>query len=112
MPLRPFLLAALVLLAAAAPASARYACAVKSTPDGFVALREGPSAGRPMLARMRPREFVGLLHPGKDDIVRSGDWLYVLWYPGVRRTADSMPDVEGRKARAGWVRDSLVDCFE
>lgn len=91
---------------------ARYACAVKRTADGYVALRQGPSARHAEVARMRPQELVGLLHPDRDDIVRSGDWLFVRWYPGTRRTASHMPAVDESKARTGWVRDRLIDCFE
>jgi hypothetical protein len=103
---------AAALLAASGSAEARYACAVKPTRDGFVALRAGPSTQRPIIARMKVHEMVGLLHPDKEEIVRSGDWLFVRWYPGTRRTADSTPDMDEKKARAGWVRDSLIDCFE
>jgi len=91
---------------------ARYACAVLQTRDGYVSLRDGPSARHKEIARMKPQELVGLLHPGRDDIVRSGDWLYVRWYPGTRRTADHIPDADETKARAGWVRDKLITCFE
>lgn len=100
------------VLSAPSPAAARYACAVKPTSDGFVALRGGPSTGHPVIARMRAHELVGLLHPDKEEIVRSGDWLFVRWYPGARRTADVIPDMDESKARAGWVRDRLINCFE
>lgn len=99
-------------VAVAGPAEARYACAVVTAPDGFVTLRQGPSARHAEVARMKPRELVGLLHPGRDDIVRSGDWLFVRWYPGTRRTPDHMPEVREDTARTGWVRDKLIDCFE
>jgi hypothetical protein len=106
------LAATLLLLLAALPAQANYACAVKRTGDGFVALRDGPSARHAQLARMRPQELVGLLHPEKDDIVQQGDWVYVSWYPGTRRTAFSVPDVDEAKARKGWVHVSLINCFQ
>jgi hypothetical protein len=101
-----------IIAAATAPAEARYACAVMRTPDGFVALREGPSARHKMLAQMRHQELVSLLHADKEEIVRSGDWLFVRWYPGTRRTAMHIPTGDESKARAGWVRDRLIDCFE
>jgi hypothetical protein len=103
---------ALLLLLAALPAEANYACAVKRTGDGFVMLRDGPSARNAPLARMRPHELVGLLHPGKDDIMQQGDWVYVSWYPGTRRTAFSIPDMDEAKARKGWVNVALINCFE
>ena len=99
-------------LAATVPSEARYACAVLRTPDGYVSLRQGPSTRHPEIGRMRAQELVGLLHPDRDDIVRSGDWLFVRWYPNTRRTATSIPDVDEAKARTGWVRDKLIDCFE
>ena len=105
---------ALLLAAiAATPSEARYACAIKKTPDGYVALRQGPSAKHPEVGRMKPQELVGLLHPPKyEDIVRKGDWLFVRWSPGTRRTSDHIPDVDESKVRTGWVRDKLIDCFE
>lgn len=111
MKLRISVLAA-AIVASVTPAEARYACAVKRTADGFVALRDGPSARHKMLAQMRPQELVGLLHPDKDEIVREGDWLFVRWYPGTKRTATHIPEGDEAKARAGWVRDSLINCFE
>ncbi len=105
-------IAVLVAGAAATTAEARYACAVVKTRDGYVSLRQGPSARHPEIARMKPQELVGLLHPDREDIVRSGDWLFVRWYPNTRRTADHIPDADEKTARAGWVRDKLIDCFE
>jgi hypothetical protein len=101
-----------LMLFVSSPSDARYACAVKKTKDGFVSLRQGPSHRHPQIAWMKPQELVGLLHPDRDDVVRSGDWLFVRWYPDTRRTADHIPDADETKARAGWVRDSLIDCFE
>jgi hypothetical protein len=105
-------IAVLVAGAAVTTAEARYACAVIKTRDGYVSLRQGPSARRPEIARMKPQELVGLLHPDREDIVRSGDWLFVRWYPNTRRTADHIPDADEKTAIAGWVRDKLIDCFE
>lgn len=106
------LAAALVAVAAPIPAQARYACAVKKTSDGFVSLRQGPSARAPAIAKMKPQELVGLLHPETDDVVKKGDWFFVRWYPGTRRTSDHIPDMDENKARSGWVHDRLIDCFE
>ena len=104
----------LLALLALAPcgAEARYNCAVKSTPDGFVALREGPSTRHAIIARMKPQEMALLLDPVTEEIRRSGDWLRVQWHPGTRRTAFHMPDGNDATARWGWVRDRLLDCFE
>ncbi len=103
---------ALAFLAATSAAQARYNCAVQRTPDGFVALREGPSTSHAMIARMRPQEMVHLLDPKTEEIVRNGDWLRVRWFPGTRRTEDSMPTGTEATARWGWVRDRLLNCFE
>ena len=110
--LRALFPAMALLVVATATAEARYACAVKRTSDGFVALRDGPSTRHAVNARMRPQEMVGLLHPDKEEIVRSGDWLFVRWYPGTRRTEFLMPDGNETTARSGWVHDRLIDCFE
>lgn len=100
-------------IVATTPSEARYACAVKGTADGYVALRQGPSARHPEAGKMKPQEYVGLLHPpGYEDIVRKGEWLFVRWSPGTRRTADRIPDVDESKQISGWVRDRLIDCFE
>jgi hypothetical protein len=91
--------------AGSTPSEARYACAVKKTADGFVTLRQGPSARHPEVARMKPQELVGLLHPPDyEKIERKGDWLFARWYPGTRRTATQMPNADEATARAGWVR--------
>lgn len=107
-----FTLAAGLALALIHPAEARYACAVKRTSDGFVALREGPGVKHPVVGRMKPHELVGIMHPETEDIKREGDWIWGLWYPGTRRTAMDTPDVSKIKGRPGWVRDRLIDCFE
>ncbi len=106
------LLPGFLLLAATSAAEARYNCAVKRTPDGFVALRHGPSTQHAMVAKMRPQEMVYLLDPVTEEIVRSGDWLKVRWFPGTRRTEWTMPAGDEAKARWGWVRDRLLNCFE
>ncbi len=110
--LQQAMLALILVVLGLTSVEARYACAVLQTRDGNVALRDGPSARHKAIARMKPHELVGLLHPDRDEIVRSGDWLYVRWYPGTRRTADHIPATDKTKARAGWVRDKLINCFE
>jgi len=106
-------IAASIFFSLSIPSEARYACAVLKTSDGFVAFRQGPSARHPEVAKMKPQELVGLLHPpAYNDIIRSGDWLFVRWYPGTRRTADHIPAMDESKGRTGWVRDKLLNCFE
>ncbi len=104
--MRKFLAPALLLLAATSAAEARYNCAVVRTSDGFVALRHGPSTQHGMVAKMRPQEMVHLLDPVTEEIVRSGDWLRVRWFPGTRRTEDSMPS--GNEATARWAGCAIV----
>jgi hypothetical protein len=110
--LRAIIPALAILAGVHATAEARYACTAKRTPDGFVALREGPSARNKLIARMKRPELIQLLHPDKDEVVRSGDWLFVRWYAGTRRTADHIPTVDATKGRPGWVHGDLIDCFE
>jgi hypothetical protein len=102
-----------LLVTVSDPSEARYHCAAIRTPDGFVALRQGPSAQHPIVGKMKPQESVLLLHPPDyNDIVRKGDWLFVSWIPGTRRTSSHMPKIDESKSRTGWVRDKLIDCFE
>ncbi len=106
------LLPALILLAAATGAAeAHYACAVKRTPDGFVALREGPGVSHRMVARMRPQELVGIMHPDTQDIKQEGDWVWGEWFPGTRRSAFHVPKGDEKTAKRGWVNYRLIDCF-
>jgi hypothetical protein len=107
------MMGACLFVTLATPSEARYACAVVKTADGFVTLRQGPSVRHPEVAKMKPHELVGLLHPPDfEKVVKSGDWLFVRWSPGTRRTSDHIPDVDESKVRSGWVRDKLIDCFE
>ncbi len=92
-------------------AQARYACEVKRTADGFVALREGPGAASKMKARMKRGELVGLLHPPDfENLVRKGDWLFVIYYPGVKHVDLPKTDTHKAKSINGWVHDRLIDC--
>ncbi len=98
---------------AANPAGATgYACAVNRTSDGFVALREGPSARHPMIAKMRAHELVDTMDEETQDRVISGNWIRVTWYAGSRRTSFSVPERENRKGRIGWMHRDLINCFE
>jgi hypothetical protein len=92
-------------------ASARYNCAVKSTKDGFVALREGPAASSKLIARMKKDEIVGLLHPPDyENLVRKGNWIYVRYVPG--SVFDEANKADYDKAIPGWVNGRLLDCHE
>ncbi len=60
----------------ATPAGATgYVCAVLPTSDGFVALRDGPSAKHAMIARMRAHELLDTMDEKTQDRVISGNWI-------------------------------------
>ncbi len=108
---------ALVLGAMAAIATTQagatgYACAVRSTSDGFVALRDGPSAKHAMIARMRAHELLDTMDDETQDRVIAGNWIRVTWYAGTRRTAFSIPDRARTVGRTGWMHRDLLNCFE
>lgn len=98
--LRSLLIAALAagaLAPLAAPASATGFCDIRSTRDGFVALRAGPSPDARLLARMRPGDEVMLGHE------RSGPWQQVTYWSGRTRLAEGFA-----RGRAGWVHSRLI----
>jgi hypothetical protein len=92
-------------------ASARYNCAVKSTKDGFVALREGASPSAKLIARMKKGELVGLLHPPDyENLIRKGNWIYVTYHAGVQ--FEKVHEANLDKGVSGWVNNSLLLCHE
>ncbi len=98
---------------AATPAGATgYVCAVLPTSDGFVALRDGPSAKHAMIARMRAHELLDTMDEKTQDRVISGNWIRVTWYSGTRRTAFHIPETGHRVGRVGWMHGNLLNCFE
>jgi hypothetical protein len=106
---RVVLLTAAGWLATADQASARYLCEALPTDDGFVALRAAPSPKGFVITRMRPGNAISLLHPpGYDDLVRSGSWLFVAYFPSV----SDIPDEARDEAVRGWVAERLLDCGE
>lgn len=103
------LIAAGTSLATTKPASARYLCEALPTDDGFVALRSAPSPKGFVITRMRPGNAIRLLHPPDyDDLVRSGSWLFVAYFPGV----SDIPDEARDEGVRGWVAERLLDCGE
>ena len=103
---------ALAALATTPAGATGYACAVRPTSDGFVALRDGPSARHAMLARMRAHELLDTMDDETQDRVIAGNWIRVTWYAGTRRTAVSILDRDRRAGRTGWMHRDLLDCFE
>lgn len=109
----PALVLGILVALGTAPAGASgYACAVKPTADGFVALRDGPSTRHSTIGRMRGEELVGTMDKKTQDRVISGRWIRVIWYAGTRRTAFSIPDVAPGTGRTGWMHRDLINCFE
>jgi hypothetical protein len=103
------LVAAAGSIAAPQDVSAGYLCDVKPTDDGFVALRAAPSPKGFVITRMRPGNAINLLHPPDyDDLVRSGSWLFVAYFPSV----SDIPDEARDEAVRGWVAERLLDCGE
>lgn len=91
-------LSALVLLAALAglaiPAQATAFCEVRRTSDGFVALRDAPSAGGKRIWRLKPGEMVQI-----DDTRETGKgWTAVIYRSEDRKTE-----------KAGWVSSRLIE---
>lgn len=87
-----------LLLTAAAPASATTFCGIAPTPDGFVALRAGPSPAARLLQRMRVGDEVMI---GQE---KSGPWVAVTWWRGDTRLTRGF-----KTGRKGWVNGALLD---
>ncbi len=85
----------------AGPASASAFCEIKSTKDGFVALRDGPSPQARLLQRMRPGDEVLL---GQD---RKGPWVAVTYWRGGRFASGRNPTGDPPTAR-GWMHSGLL----
>jgi hypothetical protein len=86
-----------LLVALSSPASATAYCEIKTTADGFAALRAAPSRDARIVARMRAGDEV-LLREGD-----SGVWRRVSWWRGSERLSGARPRA------TGFVHRSLVD---
>lgn len=95
---------------AASPAMALNAvCEVLPTSDGFAALRAGPSADARLIARMKTGHSVHLRARNQGEIIRSGPWTQVIYWPNGELYIPSQP--EFRTGRIGWVAQRLIgDC--
>jgi hypothetical protein len=91
--------AALCWLAATGPAGATLFCNVLESPDGFVALRAGPSAGARLVARMKAGDEVQIL------LGRKGNWEEVYHWRGLDRHNDETRT----NKRHGWVNTRYID---
>lgn len=87
------------LLASASTASATAFCSIKSTPDGFVALRAAPSPKAKLIGRMSSDDEVLL---GQ---LRKGAWIEVTWWRGQDRLEKGFHAKSGH----GWVNRNLIE---
>ncbi|QGM98605.1 hypothetical protein [Methylocystis parvus] len=108
--MRIFLAITAVILPLFAATGARTeifsACSVQSTPDGFVALRDGPSPTAKLLAKMHPGEIV-VVDVKNNAYIRSAGWLRVSHFPGEATPNPGDPDFD--KVKRGWAKDKLID---
>ena len=85
-------------IAAAAPAGATEYCDVLQSPDGFVALRAGPSASARLIARMHAGDEVRALEGG------NADWMEVyFWHDG-----DRLEPARSGRYLHGWVSPRYI----
>lgn len=95
--------ASLSMLIAVAPGYAAHVCDVQRTPDGFVALRAGPSPDARLLARMRPGHMV------HGDGRHAGNWSAVTYWSDGQVPIETDPRF--REGLRGWVHSRLIgDC--
>jgi hypothetical protein len=89
--------AAIVLLAAtlavSKPAAASLFCPILKSPDGFVALRQGPGAHFPIVARMKEDDDV----QATDE--RKGAWIKIRHWWGM----DRLDEKKRGNFRDGWM---------
>jgi hypothetical protein len=90
-----FLCAVLFIFLCSAPANATIFCEVLKTPDGFVALREAPSAGSKLLLRIKTGEQVQV------DFTKKGTWEKVIYYLSTGKPANAKPIT-------GWVKSKYL----
>lgn len=82
-------------------AGATLYCDIKETPDGFVALRAGPSASFEMIEKMRPGDEI-LLGQGK-----AGKWIEATFWRGGRFATGPNPVGDPATAK-GWMHEDLI----
>jgi hypothetical protein len=75
-------------------AFAATGCPLKKSPDGFVALRKGPSPTAAIVARLTSKDVVVI----SNDHEQSGAWVYVSKVKG-----------DGGYGPSGWVDGHLID---
>ena len=96
-----FALASVLLSLACAQASAQtlsLACELEKTPDGFVALRSGPSSRAALVLKMTPGSVIYLVMKGRTREERGG-WL---------RVAHVARGDASEKTTFGWMWSKLL----
>jgi uncharacterized protein YgiM (DUF1202 family) len=83
-------------LLAVSPAQATFFCEVLKTPDGFAALREGPSVKSRLLRKIKTGEQVQV------GLGRKGNWDAVIYY--LRKTGNPAD----AKPIKGWINSRLL----
>ena len=89
-------------LATSARATGTFCVTVKKTPDGFLALREGPGTRFRMKARLKPGE---LLYAGTEQCVHgicdeTGQWTWIEGVPRLERGKEQFTQ--------GWVASKFT----
>jgi hypothetical protein len=91
-------------------AFAQNVCTAEPTPDGFVALREAPSASARLIVQMHSGDMIVIdRHPSFPTgfvPVRSGQWFRASHYVG--NVFPTRGDPEFNNVRRGWVHVRLV----
>lgn len=90
-------------LCGADPASATEFCSIRKMPDGFLALRDQPSAKGKLLARMKPGDEVMI----NNIVDEKNGWVRVYWFKGGRFRGDITRGIESAD-KEGWVNGKLL----
>ena len=84
-------------------------CTVQQSADGFVVLRDAPSAKGAEIARAKPGEALVIQKTENGDVIEQGRWIKVFLYPGEVVPQESDP--EYKKGTIGWMHRGFVgDC--
>ncbi len=94
---------ALTLGFGSATAMASEFCEIPKTSDGFVALRDKPSAGAALRARMRVGDEVMI----DNSIAARNGWSPVYWWKGGRFQGQKVKGLDKSDGK-GWVNTKLL----
>lgn len=86
-----------------ATAMASEFCDIRKTSDGFVALRDQPSAGAPLKAKMRVGDEVMI----DNSIAARNGWSRVYWWKGGRFQGQNVKGLDKSDGK-GWVNTKLL----